>query len=108
MSIIMASLMVILEIFMHDFYFKHISTFYYIIWFIILGLFVYLFRNQVFINDNNYLREMIQHHSMAILTSNEIIKKTKNNGVKKLAENIISTQNNEIDIIDNLLKNNEL
>jgi tyrosine-protein phosphatase YwqE len=103
MAIIMGALMVILEIFMHDFYFKHISTFYYLLWFIILGLFVYLSRNQIFINDNNYLREMIQHHSMAILTSSEIVKKTRNNNVKRLAENILSTQRNEIEIMNNLI-----
>jgi uncharacterized protein (DUF305 family) len=39
---------------------------------------------------------MIEHHSMALLTSEEILQKTQSERVKKLAENIISTQENEI------------
>ena len=47
---------------------------------------------------------MIEHHSMGIFTSEEILKKTDNYDVAKIAKNIIQTQNDEIkemrDIID--------
>ena len=39
---------------------------------------------------------MIEHHSMALLTSNEILKKTNNYNVSKLAKNIIQKQEDEI------------
>lgn len=103
MSIIMAILMVILEIFMHDFYYKHISMIYYLISLILIVLFVYLFRKQVLIDDKNYLREMIQHHSMAILTSTERVKKSRDNRVVNLAKNIIDTQVKEIDLMNRLV-----
>ena len=47
---------------------------------------------------------MIEHHSMAILTSNEIINKTKNPDIKKFAENIVETQTKEIDDMREILK----
>jgi len=71
--------------------------------FFILSVFVYLYRNQIYIEDKDYLEEMIEHHSMALLTSNEILQKTNSERVKKFAENIISTQEKEIDYMKQLL-----
>ena len=51
----------------------------------------------------DYLSEMIEHHSMAILTSEEILQKTHSERVKKLAENIITTQEKEIDYMKQML-----
>jgi uncharacterized protein (DUF305 family) len=47
---------------------------------------------------------MIEHHSMAILTSEEILQKTNSERVKKLAENIITTQQKEINYMKELIK----
>jgi uncharacterized protein (DUF305 family) len=47
---------------------------------------------------------MIEHHSMALLTSEEILQKTQSVRVKKLAENIISTQEKEINYMKQLIK----
>jgi uncharacterized protein (DUF305 family) len=46
---------------------------------------------------------MIEHHSMAILTSEEILQKTESERVKKLAENIIDVQEKEIDYMKQLI-----
>ena len=46
---------------------------------------------------------MIEHHSMALLTSEEILKKTDNYDIAKLAKNIIQTQSDEINTMKNLL-----
>jgi len=50
----------------------------------------------MYINDKEYLDEMIEHHSMALLTSGEILQKTQSERVRKLAENIMMTQEAEI------------
>lgn len=57
---------------------------------------VTLLRKQILINDKQWLRRMISHHSTALTTSGKILKKTKNPKVKKLANEIIKTQNKEI------------
>jgi uncharacterized protein (DUF305 family) len=46
---------------------------------------------------------MIEHHSMALLTSEEILQKTQSERIKKLAENIISTQEKEIEYMRQLI-----
>jgi Ca2+/Na+ antiporter len=101
-SVIMAVLMGIVEVLMFDIHIKTISYVYYLSLFFILVLFIYLYRNQVYIDDKEYLNEMIEHHSMALLTSEEILQKTRSERVKKLAENIISTQEKEIEYMRQL------
>ena len=101
-STIMALLMGILEVGMHDFYMGSFSTIFYLALSFVLIIFVHLYRNQVYIEDKDYLNEMIEHHSMAILTSEEILQKTNSERVKRLAENIIATQRKEIDYMNQL------
>lgn len=103
MSVIMALFMVLLEVFMHDHQYHVLSVNLYVTLIASLGLFVYLYRNQIAIKDNQYLEGMIEHHSMGILTSEEILKKTDNYDVAKLAKNIIQTQKDEIVTMQSLL-----
>ena len=92
MSVIMALLMGLLEVVMYDSHMRVISLYYYLLLVFMLSVFIYLYRNQMYIEDKDYLEEMIEHHSMALLTSEEILQKTNSERVKKLAENIITTQ----------------
>ncbi len=105
-SCIMALLMGLLEVGMHDFYMNTFSTIFYLALSFVLIIFVHLYRNQVYIQDKDYLNEMIEHHSMAILTSEEILQKTKSERVKRLAENIAATQQKEIDYMQQLAATN--
>ena len=103
LSTIMGLSMVILELFMHD---HHYHIFNWKLYTILVGLttfFIYLYRRQVRINDKQYLEEMIEHHSMALLTSEEVLKKTDNYDVTKLAKKIIQTQQDEIQVMKNLI-----
>lgn len=108
MSIIMALLMGLLEVIMFDFhmYGRFFSLYYYCSLGFSLVVFLYLYRNQIYIEDDDYLKEMIEHHSMALLTSEEILQKTQSERVRKLAENIVSTQEAEIKYMKQLLVNN--
>ncbi len=108
LSVIMALLMGLVEVGMHDYHmFMHQSRFsvpYYLSLGFALAVFVYLYRNQMYITDKEYLNEMIEHHSMALLTSDEILQKTQSDRVRKLAENIASTQEAEIKYMKQLTK----
>ena len=103
MSVIMAALMGLLEVLMFDVNMKKISIQYYLTLIFLLVMFVYLYRNQVYVEDRDYLNEMIEHQSMALLTSEEILQHTKSERVKRLAENIISTQEKEIEYMRRLI-----
>ena len=63
----------------------------------------FLLRNQLFVDDEQWLKRMISHHSTAITTSHNIYNKTNNIKVKQLAENIINTQEKEIEEMKQLL-----
>jgi len=102
-SIIMAIFMLFLEVMMHDHQYNVFSAKFYIILITGLSIFIYLYRNQIAINDKQFLEEMIEHHSMGIFTSEEILKKTDSYEVTKLAKNIIQTQQDEIRFMQDLL-----
>jgi hypothetical protein len=107
MSLIMATLMCLLEILMHDIYNFMFSWYYYVFFFILLIAIIFIYKKQLFIDDKNYLEEMIEHHSMALLTSNQIIDKTTDDKVKLIANNIIKTQEREIEQMKLLLVRKE-
>ena len=46
---------------------------------------------------------MISHHSTALTTSHKILNKTKNKKIKKLAADIINTQEKEIKLMKSIL-----
>lgn len=54
--------------------------------------------------DVNFLQEMIYHHEGAIGMANNILKYTKDPELKKLAENIVSTQSKGVEEMKSLLK----
>ena len=101
---IMGILMVIIEIMMRDHQYHVLSLNWYAILFALLAALIYAYRKQTAINDKQYLEGMIEHHSMALFTSNEILKKTDNYDVTKLAKNIISQQSDELRVMRDLLK----
>jgi len=92
LSVLMGLLMVLIELLMDQI--SNIFLYLFIIFLIVIT--IYLYRNQVFIGEKEYLSDMIEHHSMAILTSEEILKKTNNAKVADLANRIIQAQTKEI------------
>lgn len=62
----------------------------------------FLVRQQIPIGDVKWMRAMIPHHSIAILTSNKA--DLKDPEVKKLAEEIIKAQEREIAEMKKMIK----
>lgn len=86
---------------------NNIHNYSYLIVGIIMCLIViYLIRYQVFINDDQFLLSMIEHHQVALDMANRINEKTNNVNIKKLAGNIVNTQTQEIDYMNSLLYKN--
>jgi len=103
LSIIMSLLMVISEVAMYDLMFGTRSNFKYFIYVIILLLYIYLYRNQIYIDDINYLKEMKEHHSMAILTSSIRKNKSTNRKLASYSNFVFINQNKEIDFMDKFI-----
>jgi uncharacterized protein (DUF305 family) len=55
-----------------------------------------LLRWQIGVSDDEYLKDMIPHHSMAVLTSEARVQSAKNPQVLGLAQSILRTQRDEI------------
>lgn len=64
---------------------------------------IFLLRQQILVDDEQWLKRMVSHHSTALTTSHKIFNKTNNPKIKKLAEDIINTQDKEIDIMKSML-----
>ena len=104
LSVIMAFSMILTEVLLHDHQYGVFSIKIYSVILSIMGLFIYLYRNQVAIGDKQYLEEMIEHHSMALLTSEKILEKTDNYNVAKIAKNISQQQQDEINSMRSILQ----
>jgi hypothetical protein len=76
-----------------------------LIGFLLSGICIILLRSQFLIGDKGWLRRMIPHHSTALTTSINIINKSKNDDILKLADDIIATQEREIALMKSLLLN---
>ena len=64
---------------------------------------ILLLRQQLLVDDKQWLRRMISHHSTALTTSHKIYNKTINPKLKKLAKEIIDTQEKEIQLMKSML-----
>ena len=69
---------------------------------LIASLFFVLIRKQAFVNEIQFLKGMIPHHSMAILMSKKLEKKP--NSIQHLLDQIIQTQQKEIILMKNYLE----
>jgi Na+-transporting NADH:ubiquinone oxidoreductase subunit NqrC len=65
---------------------------------------ILLLRSQFMVNDTQWLKRMISHHSTALTTSKIIKNRTKNKKLKKLADEIIVTQEREISLMKLMLQ----
>jgi hypothetical protein len=104
LSIIMAFSMILSEVLLHDHHYGVVSIKSYFVILSMMCLFIYLYRNQVAIGDKQYLNEMIEHHSMALLTSEKILEKTDNYNVAKIAKYIRQQQQDEINSMRSLIQ----
>ena len=64
---------------------------------------IFLLRKQFMVDDEQWLKRMISHHSTAITTSKNIAKKSRNPQVIKLATDIVDAQEKEITLMKSLI-----
>lgn len=62
-----------------------------------------LLRKQLLVEDKQWLRRMISHHSTALTTSHKIYNRTANPELKKLSKGIIDAQEREIELMKSML-----
>ena len=102
-GLIMASNMIWAHEIIHFIYHGKMNKIIFAIGIILTIITTFIIRSQIFVNDNQWLRRMISHHSTALTTSHKIKNKTRNPELKQLAEDIINTQEKEISQMKQLL-----
>ena len=102
-GLIMASNMIWAHEIIHFIYHGKMNKIIFVIGIILTILTTFIIRSQIFVDDNQWLRRMISHHSTALTTSHKIKNKTQNPKLKQLAEDIIDTQEKEISQMKQLL-----
>ena len=103
LSVIVVMFTLLLQVIIHDGKYRVFSSNMYVFLISCLTIFIYLYRNQIAITDKEYLKEMIQYNSMSVLVSEEILKKTDNYDVAKIAKNIVQTQEDQIKLIKKII-----
>ena len=64
---------------------------------------ILLLRQQLLVDDKQWLKRMIPHHSTALTTTHKIYNRTNNPKIKDLAKEIIDTQEREIQLMKSML-----
>ena len=100
MSTIMGLFMVVAGVLTHH----HFNLSQFLLYGGLLGLCIFLYKIQFGITEKEYLKEMVEHHSMALLTSQAILQKTDKSAVADIAQRIIHTQEKEINEMKELLR----
>lgn len=103
-GLLMASNMIWAHEIVHYLSINHFNTFVFSIGIMLsIGVSILLLRQQLLVDDKQWLRRMISHHSTALTTSQKIYNKTHNPKIKKLAKEIIDTQEKEIKLMKSML-----
>jgi hypothetical protein len=105
LTIIACLFFTLLETMLHDHKYNVLSLNIYLITGAILILFIYLYRKQIGVNDEQYLKSLIEQQSNGIFMSESILKKTNNYNVAKIAKNVLQTQKDEIKEFEQVLLN---
>ena len=97
-AVFMALSMILLQTFMEPSFILTVIT--------LFGMHVFYFaiKYQFMVDEENYLRDMIEHHSMALQTSKQLLDKSINPETKQLALTILETQQKEIQQMQKMLQ----
>ena len=106
-ALISAFYAVLIDIFIYNIHNPTMNKYIYLPLIIIIISLIIIYRNQGFITDNDYLKDIIENDSMAIFTSNIIKDKTSNKEIKELSNKIILLNKKEIEEIKNIIKDSK-
>ena len=103
-GLLMASNMIWAHEIVHYFSMGHFNPSVFIFGVILsISISLFLLRKQFLVDDKQWLKRMISHHSTALTTSNIIHNKTNNPDIKKLSKEIIDVQEREIQLMKSML-----
>jgi len=103
LSLVSAFIMGILEVMIYDSYKSTVSLFFYLVLGFSLYLVIYFFKNSWWINDADYMKQMMESHSREMLLSQMVLKKTENIHVRTVATNVVNRRKKDMDVLAKML-----
>ena len=103
LSMVSACIMGILEVMIYDTYKSTISLFFYLVLGLSLYMMIYFFRNSWWINDADYMKQMLESHSREMVLSQMVLKKTENIHVQTIATNVVNRRKKDMDVLAKML-----
>ena len=107
LSILVASIMSILEVMIYDSYRDTVSLFYYIGLGILIYAMAFSYNTQMGVDDDDYLKQMLENQSCDIMLANRIIKHTDSQPVVAVATNILNRRKRDMDAMTKMLMDND-
>jgi len=103
-GLLMASNMVWAHEIVHVLSMGHFNVLVFLIGIVLsISVSILLLRTQLLVDDKQWLKRMISHHSTALTTSHIMYNKTDDPRIKKLTKEIIDTQEKEIQLMKSML-----
>ncbi len=93
----------LLEVMIYDLYRDTFSLFYYLGLGILIYAMLFMYNNQSGVDDDDYLKQMMENQSRDILLAERIIKNTENQPVVTLATNILNRRKRDMDAMTKML-----
>ena len=93
----------ILEVMIYDTYKSTVSLFFYLVLCLSLYMMIYFFRNSWWINDADYMKQMLESHSKEMVLSQMVLKKTENIHVRTIASNVVNRRKKDMDVLAKML-----
>ena len=107
LSILVASIMSILEVMIYDSYRDTVSLFYYIGLGILIYAMAFSYNTQMGVDDDDYLKQMLENQSCDIMLANRIIKHSDSQPVVAVATNILNRRKRDMDAMTKMLMDND-
>ena len=107
LSILVASIMSILEVMIYDSYRDTVSLFYYIGLGILIYAMAFSYNTQMGVDDDDYLKQMLENQSCDIMLANRIIKHSDSQPVVAVATNIVNRRKRDMDAMTKMLMDND-
>jgi hypothetical protein len=103
-GLLMASNMVWAHEIVHVLSMGHFNVLVFLIGIVLsISVSILLLRTQLLVDDKQWLKRMISHHSTALTTSHIMYNKTDDPRIKNLTKEIIDTQEKEIQLMKSML-----
>ena len=107
LSLILSIFMVIIQIYIYNLQNNSLNNYIYLPFFLIIFVLIIFYRLQIYINDKEFVKQLLEESSNSLFISEKIKNKTLNKELKELSNNLIVFQKKQIEDLKNIIKDKD-